>query len=102
MASEETKLLHQTHQTFRLAAARVFELRVDVTAYLEGELEDWPPNIQDGIYAAMERLYKATKIKRMYILQSRCGRDVPEEPYHLIVTVIEDKPREVILNDTPN
>lgn len=67
--------------------SRVFELRVDVTGYLPGELQDWPAHIQDAIYAAMERVIKITKVKKLHVLQSRCGRDVAEEPYHIVVTV---------------
>lgn len=99
MTDQPPRILHRTHATAELARPRIFECRVDVTGFLEGELPDWPPNIQDGIYAAMERLCKITKIKKLFMLQSRCGRDVPDEPYYVVVTVCEDKPREVIVND---
>lgn len=103
MADQPKLILNPaTTTTVELPARRVFELRVDCTAYLPGELTDWPPNIQDGIYAAMERLCKTAALKKIYILQSRCGRDVKEEPYHIIVTVVEDNPKRIIINELAN
>lgn len=32
-----------------------YECKVEVDGLLEGELQDWPANIQDGIFAALER-----------------------------------------------
>lgn len=75
----------------RAKALRVFELRADVTGYLPGELKDWPANIQDQIYAAMERCIKKTRVKGLDVIQSRCGRDVSNEPYRVIVTCCETK-----------
>lgn len=34
---------------------RVAEVVADVSGPLQGKLNDWPANIQDGIYAALER-----------------------------------------------
>jgi hypothetical protein len=75
---------------------RVFELRVDVTGYLAGELKDWPAHIQDRVYAAMERLLKTTGFKTVKVWRSHCGRDLPTEPYYVIVTVVHE-PEPVIL-----
>lgn len=40
---------------------RTFELVVNISGPLEGEFKDWPANIQDTIYAAMER--KAAEVQ---------------------------------------
>lgn len=37
-----------------LSSIRTWESKVQVTGYLEGTIKDWPAQIQDGIYAAME------------------------------------------------
>jgi hypothetical protein len=53
---------------------RVFDLIVNVTHYMEGKLEDWPSNIQDGIYEALERLSKRKELP-LTIIDSGCGVD---------------------------
>jgi hypothetical protein len=75
--------------TIRLRKTRIFECVVDVTSYLPGELGDWPANIQDGVYAAMEAALTKYKIKRVDVVSSRCGRDEPTEPWHLVVVLAE-------------
>jgi len=78
--------------TIKIPRGRVYELRADVTGYLPGGLKDWPPNIQDEIYAAMERLQTRTKIKAFDVIQAFCSRDDSAEPYYVIVTLVEHKP----------
>jgi hypothetical protein len=73
----------------RLRKTRVFECVVNVTGYLEGELKDWPANIQDGIYAAMENVLLKHDVKRVVVVSSRCGRDEPTDPWHLVVVIAE-------------
>lgn len=68
---------------------RLFELKVNVSGYLPGELQDWPAYIQDRIYAAMEAAMKKYKVSNFEVMQSRCGRDVAEEPYYVHVVLIE-------------
>ena len=49
-----------------------------MTGYMEGELKDWPPHIQDAIYAAMERVIKKTRVKGLVMsghVIVHCGRD---------------------------
>lgn len=53
---------------------RTFQLLADVTAYLEGELADWPANIQDRILEALERKAKEVELPLM-IVYSACGKD---------------------------
>jgi len=72
---------------------RIFDLVANVTGYLPGELKDWPPQIQDQIYEAMERLMKRKRLKRVHIQASRCGRDLPDEPYHVVVTICDQEIR---------
>jgi hypothetical protein len=74
----------------RLRRTRVFECVVNVTGYLPGELADWPANIQDGIYKAMEDVLAKHNVKRCTVISSRCGRDTPEEPWHIVVVIAEE------------
>jgi hypothetical protein len=76
--------------TLRVRKTRVFECVVDVSGYLAGELKDWPANIQDGIYKAMEKMLLQHNVKRVVVIKSHCGRDTPLEPYHIVVTVAEE------------
>jgi hypothetical protein len=77
--------------TIKIPRGRVYELRANVTGYLPGGLSDWPPNIQDEIYAAMQRLQTKTKIREFDVLQAFCTKDVDDEPYYVVVTVVEKK-----------
>jgi len=76
---------------------RVFELRVNVTGYLPGTLDDWPAHIQDRIYESMENVLRQTGLKTVKIWRSYCGRDLPTEPYYVIVTLVYEPPT-VVLN----
>lgn len=75
----------------RAKALKVFDLRATVTGYVEGELKDWPPNIQDAIYAAMERVIKKTRVKGLDVIQSFCGREEADQRYHVTVICCETK-----------
>jgi hypothetical protein len=89
--------IHEAEFKVRVKGLRVFELRADVTGYLEGELKDWPDHIQDVIFEAMERVIRISGVKSLKLIGSRCGRDVPEEPYYVIVQVCEED-RGLIIN----
>jgi hypothetical protein len=85
----------------RVKALRIFELHVGVTDFLPGELKDWPPNIQDGIYGAMERLIAKTGVRSLRVLVSSCGRSDVDEPYRIAVTVCEDSKEGVEIERLP-
>ena len=89
---------HKREQTTKFLSPRrrVFELRVNTTGYLPGGLDDWPSHIQDQVYQAMERLLRRTNIKEVDIIRSYCGRDVPTEPYYVIVTVVHEPPTVIL------
>ena len=70
---EESKVYH-------VPGIRIFECVVNVTGYLEGELDDWPANIQDKIYLALERKADEAKIP-ITVIFSYCGHDVDEGHY---------------------
>lgn len=53
---------------------RVFTIEVDVSGPLAGELNDWPANIQEGIYAALDRLAERERVP-VAIVYSECERD---------------------------
>ena len=67
-----------------------------MTSYLEGGLDSWPANIQDMIYAKMEKLLRVTGLKSVKVWRSYCGRDVPTEPYYVIVTVVHEPPTVIL------
>jgi len=74
----------------RIVFGRVFEIKANVDGYLPGELQDWPANIQDVIYQAMEHALKKYKVHSWKVMQSRCGRDVDEEPYYIHIVLMEE------------
>lgn len=53
---------------------RTFEIVQYVTAPLEGGMDDWPSNIQDAVYKALED--KAAQVELpLVIIHSRCDID---------------------------
>jgi len=50
---------------------RTFELKIPVTGWLEGEIKDWPANVQDQIYEALERMAKKVQLP-LTITKSFC------------------------------
>jgi hypothetical protein len=100
MAAGQDDSVGEAQFTVRVKHLRVFELRANVDGYLEGELKDWPPHIQDVIFEAMERVIRVSRVKSLKLLTSRCGRDVTTEPYHVIVTVCEED-QGMIINGRP-
>jgi hypothetical protein len=68
---------------------RVGELIVNVDRQLEGTLEDWPAEVQDGVYKALERLAGRTK-DSFTIEVSYAGYDIDTGPYiHVIACCSE-------------
>jgi hypothetical protein len=58
---------------------RTFEIVQYVTAPLEGKLDDWPANIQDAVYAALDR--KAAEVQLpLCIVDSACQVDYGDTP----------------------
>lgn len=53
---------------------RQFEIVVHVNGWLEGELKDWPANIQDAVYAALEKKAKDVELP-LAIVFSKCDHD---------------------------
>jgi hypothetical protein len=66
---------------------RTFEMIVNVSGPLAGELSDWPAKIQDGIYEAMERKAEEVKLP-LAVVRSGCEHDV-DEGYYLRVILSE-------------
>lgn len=44
----------------------IAELKANVSSHLEGTMENWPSNIQDGIYKALEEKGKGYTIQMSY------------------------------------
>lgn len=56
-------------------SVRTFEIVQNVSGQLEGELRDWPPNIQDKVWEALDRLSKKERIP-VAVVGSECGFDI--------------------------
>lgn len=57
---------------------RTFEIVQYVTGFMEGGVDDWPANMQDAIYAALER--KAHEVQLpLKIVHSYCDEDIDSE-----------------------
>ena len=50
---------------------RTFELKVPVTGFLEGNINDWPPKIQDAVHEALERMARKVQLP-LTITFSKC------------------------------
>lgn len=75
---------------------RVWEANVPTTAMVYGEFDQWPPEMQDQIYQATERITLLTGIKSLEILQCICLKD--EIGYYAKITVMEQLgPEDVIV-----
>lgn len=57
-----------------ISGIRIFEMIQNVTGYIEGELSDWPAQLQDPIYEAVERKAKEVELP-LTIVYSRCHID---------------------------
>ena len=81
-----------------IPSIRTFDLIVPVSGYLEGELDDWPAVIQDGVYMALER--KAHEVELpLVIIASRGGVDEDKqdhEPGRFCVHIVAS---EVVMAD---
>lgn len=69
---------------------RTFDLAANVSGWLDGSIDDWPANIQDVLYAALERKAKKVELP-ICIVYSKCEEDpdVPlGSPGHFYVHVI--------------
>ena len=67
-----------TLEDVRVGRVRTLELNVTVSHFLEGSVEDWPSNIQDGVYAALERKAVETALP-LVIVKSHCDVDHDKE-----------------------
>lgn len=72
---------------------RTFELVQNVTGFMEGDISNWPNNIQDAIYAALERLAQKVQLPLAIVL-SYCDIDYgdtkeQDKPYvHVVASEI--------------
>lgn len=72
-------------------ARRQFDGFVKIDAPLEGGLMDWPANIQDGVFKAVERLETEHGIK-LEILHVSARCDDPQEGWFIHIVCIEPHP----------
>lgn len=73
-------------------SVRQFDCVVYVDAYPGPEMEDWPANVQDAVYGALEALAKRISLP-VTIVASKCEPDVdytgPGERFICIVVAAE-------------
>lgn len=62
-------LLNKQHQRIR-----TFEIVQYVTNFVEGSIDDWPANIQDAVYKALEQKAKQVELP-LTIVASYCDID---------------------------
>lgn len=80
---------------------RIFEIFQSVTGYMDGALDDWPANIQDVIYKALEIKAKQERLP-LAIVHSECkvDPDFPEgHPNRFYVHVVAS---EIVVADERN
>lgn len=82
----ETKQNADGSWTGKATGIRVFDMMVNVSGYLEGKFDDWPPNIQDPIYVALEKKTHEVELP-LTIIDSGCGQD--EDGFYLHVIASE-------------
>lgn len=63
---------------------KVAELIANVTHQLDGSIKDWPSNIQDGVYAALERIVKRTDMP-YEIVAAYSDTDVDSGPFIRVI-----------------
>lgn len=61
----------------KTTAIKTFEIVQDVTGFLEGTLDDWPAQMQDQVYKALERRAHKEQVP-LKIVQSYCDCDYGE------------------------
>lgn len=58
---------------------RTFEVVVSVTSFMQGKIDDWPSNVQDHVYGALERKSREEGIPLVIVYsESKVDPDVPE------------------------
>jgi len=69
---------------------RTFAIVASVTGFLEGELDDWPNQIKDNVYLALEAKADEEQLP-LTIVASRCDidHDLPDgHPHKIFVEII--------------
>ncbi len=61
---------------------RTFEMIQYVSGFVEGGIDDWPANLQDALYAALER--KAHEVRLpLQIVLSYCDKDIDDGRFYI-------------------
>lgn len=66
-------------QVSKATGLKVFDLVQNVSGYLEGDISDWPANIQNQIYEALETKARQVMLP-LHIIHSYCGIEPSEAP----------------------
>lgn len=66
---------------------RQFEVMQYVTGFIPGEIQDWPADIQDEVYRALERKSRQERLN-LKIVRSYCDKEVDEQFFYVHVVAI--------------
>ena len=72
---------------------RTFDFSAQVTNFIEGELKDWPANIQDGFYAKIAEAQKLCVLP-LKVVASTCVK-LGDDEFEALVVAQEFPPEEV-------
>lgn len=72
-----------------IESVRQIHMFVPVSAYLEGEITEWPANIQDGLYKAIEQK-QAEENEQLNIIHSECTYEA-DEGYFLVHVILHGR-----------
>lgn len=78
------QVIHDFHHT------RVAQLVANVTAVMPGGIKDWPSNIQDRIYKALETINEKNKAQ-FTIVDSYSDNDIDDGPFVHVIAVYRVK-----------
>lgn len=81
-----------------ITGIKTYDMVQYVTAPLEGEISDWPANIQDAIYEALEK--KAQEVEHpLTIVHSRCDVEPADDDRSVDKLYVHVVASEIVLAD---
>lgn len=86
--SDNRKQKREAEKLLKNTGIHTFESITYVTGFLEGEFEDWPANIQDTIYAAMEKKAKEVELP-LALVHAYCDKDLDNGKFFVRVILSE-------------
>lgn len=76
---------------------RTFDMVQNISGPVEGEINDWPAQMQDTIWFALEQIKKKHQLPSMpLIVMSRCDHDIDQGWY--VHVIAQHVPNLLVLN----